>query len=152
MELAELPGAFALQSDAPWWADVLVVGVIGVIAWGIGWTIASRERKFHGPALTGTAQVLSVKTHGAVGNYPARAICRIRLRVALPGREPYDATAKQNFLPWVLDHIQPGRTVAVQVDSTNPQNVRIDLSQPVSQWQVQSPGAPPEVAAQLGVS
>lgn len=104
------------------------------------------------PALTGTAQILSVRTLGAVGDPQQgrqRAVGRIHLRVQVPGREPYDATARQNFRPWAYDSIQVGRTVAVQVDSTNPQKVRIDLSRPTTEWQMQSPAAPTEFVTNL---
>jgi hypothetical protein len=146
--------AIQLKSDnTPWWAVVIVLSVFGLIAYGIFMTfIGSRETKIRGPALTGTARVISVKTRGAVGDPQQgaqRAIARIRLMVEVPGRAPYEATARQNFRPWVFDSIQAGRTVAVLVDSTNPQRVRLDLSQPVTQWQVRGPGAPQEVVAGL---
>ena len=146
--------AITLKSDnTPWWVLAIAAFVIGAIAWGIWVTfIGSRETKIRGPALTGTARVLSVKTRGAVGDPlqgAQRAVGRIRLRVEVPGREPYEATARQNFRPWVYGSIQIGRTVAVLVDSINPQRVRIDLSQPITQWEVQSPGAPPEVVIKL---
>lgn len=146
--------AFALKSaGTPWWAFLIAVFVVGVIAYGLWMTfIGSRETKIRGRALTGTAYVLSVKTRGAVGDYSQgsqRAVGRIRLRVQLAGREPYEATARQNFRPWAFDALQTGRTVAVLVDSDNPQRVRIDLSQPAAEWTVQSPGAPPEAVAGL---
>ena len=146
--------AIALKSaGTPWWQFLIAVFVVGVIAYGLWMTfIGSRETKIRGQALTGTAQVLSVKTRGAVGDYSQgsqRAVGRIRLRVQLAGREPYEATARQNFRPWAFAALQTGRTVAVQVDSANPQKVRIDLSQPVTEWNVQSPAAPPEAVAGL---
>ena len=60
-----------------------------------------------------------------------RVECLIGLRVEVPGRQPYDVTVRQDFLPWTMAAIQPGRTVAVEVDSVNPLNVRIDLGQPI---------------------
>lgn len=146
--------AITLKSDdTPWWVFLIAVFVVGFIAYGIWMTfIGSRETKIRGPALTGTAQVLSVKTRGAVGDPmqgSQRAVSRIRLRVQVPGREPYEATTRQNFRPWAFDAIQTGRTVAVVVDSANPQKVRIDLGQPVTDWQMQSPGAPPQAVAGL---
>ena len=152
MHLAYL--AFTLKSDnTPWWVLVIAALVIGGIAWGIFVTfIGSRETKIRGPALTGTARVVSVRTLGAVGDPQQggqRAVGRVHLRVEVPGREPYDATARQNFRPWAYDSIQVGRTVAVQVDSTNPQKVRIDLSRPITEWQVQSPSAPTEFVTNI---
>lgn len=105
-----------------------------MIAWGITMTWVGRERKIRGPALTGTGQILSVRTLGAVATYPRRVVCRIRLRVDVPGHEPYEATARQNFTPWVLDaRIHAGGSVAVRVNSTNPKHVQIDLNQPIHQ-------------------
>ena len=46
----------------------------------------------------------------------------------VPGRQPYDATVRQRFSPWEMGNIQPGSVcLGVQVDSTNPQNVRIGV-------------------------
>lgn len=129
--------AFELKStDTPWWVLLIALFVIGVIVYGLWMTfIGSRETKIRGSALTGTAQVLSVKTLGAVGDPmqgSQRAVGRIRLRVQIPGQEPYEATAHQNFRQWSLDALQIGRTVAVRVDAANPQKVRIDLSRPAT--------------------
>ncbi|MBE1547652.1 hypothetical protein GGC64_001660 [Mycobacterium sp. OAS707] len=127
--------AFQIKSDnTPWLAVGLIAVIAGVIAWGLWMTfIGSRQTKIRGQALTGTARVLGVKTRGAVGDAvqgAQRVVCRIRLSVEVPGREPYEATARQNFRPRTLDAIHVGRTVAVQVDAGNPQRVRIDLSRP----------------------
>jgi hypothetical protein len=120
------------RAVTPWWTYLIVVGVVAMIAWGIIMTWVGREGKIRGPALTGTAQILSVRTLGAVAAYPRRVVCRVRLRVDVPGHEPYETTARQNFTPWVLDaHIHAGGTVAVRVNSTNPKHVQIDLSRPV---------------------
>jgi hypothetical protein len=146
--------AVALKSDAtPWWQFLIAVLVVGLIAWGIIMTVVgSRETKIRGPALTGTARVLRVRTLGAIGDPlqgGQRAVSRIRLQVEVPGHEPYEATARQTFRPGAYGVIETGGTVAVLVDSTNPQRVRIDLGQPITHWQVQSPSAPPEVVAGL---
>lgn len=120
------------RAVTPWWVYLIVVGVVAMIGWGITMTWVGRERKIRGPALTGTAQVLAVRTLGAVATYPRRVVCRIRLRVDVPGHEPYEATARQNFTPRVLDaRIHTGGTVAVRVDSSNPKHVLVDFSQPI---------------------
>ena len=96
--------------------------------------IRTRETKVRGPSTPGTAQVLSVRKIGwAVGSPPnQRSACRIGLRVEVLGREPYEVTIRQNFEPYVLGiAVVPGKTVPVQVEDSNPQNVRIDLSQPI---------------------
>jgi len=132
--------ATSYKTDAPWWVvvmlAVLTVGTFVAIAWGLYMTfIGSRETKIRGQALSGTAEVLEVKTRGAVGDPMQggqRAICRILLSVQIPGREPYEATARQNFPPRVLDTIHVGRIVAVQVDANDPQRVRIDVSRPAT--------------------
>jgi hypothetical protein len=95
---------------------VLIVIVVRIV----------RRRK----RVAGTAQVLSVETmttgEGPVPSYT----CRIALRVEIPGRPAYDATSSNGefMTPIELAAIQPGKTVAVQVDSTNPQDVWIDFS------------------------
>jgi hypothetical protein len=87
----------------------------------LGPIVVRRMRKIRGPVLTGTAQVLSLKQFGSVAvNGPARMICRFRLRVQVPGREPYDVAHWQNFAPWELNAVAPGGTVSVEVDETKP--------------------------------
>ncbi len=66
----------------------------------------------------------------AQGAYPARSVLRFGLRVAIPGREPYEVIVRQNFVPWEIPAV--GQFVAVQVDSTNPQKVRIGPGRPVA--------------------
>jgi hypothetical protein len=107
----------------------MVIGVAGFIAFMVR---LGRDPKIKGPALTGTAQVLTVARRGfAVGNYPARSALRIGLRVEIPGRQPYDVTIQQAFVPWAIPEV--GMTVPVEVEAANPQNVRIDLSRPMTQ-------------------
>jgi len=88
--------------------------------------------KFKGPALTGTAQVLSDRM--LVGNETWKR--RLTLKVEIPGHAPYDVKMNVSF-DFITDRIafgldrqdrgpQPGRIVPVQVDSTNLQRVRID--------------------------
>jgi hypothetical protein len=94
----------------------------------------TRETKVRGPALNGTAQVLSVRKVGwAVGTPPnQKSACRVALRVNVLGVEPYEVTVHQNFEPFVLGLVVvPGKTVPVQVEEANPQHVRIDLTQQI---------------------
>ena len=119
---------------------------------------ARRTAKFRGPALTGTAQVLSAARGGGLaglfaGGYSGNVMCKIALRVEIPGRPPYDVTVKtlvgsrtlgalcvdgQRWEPGQPWHVRPGTTVAVEVDSANPENVRIDFGEPMTQL----PGSP----------
>src|ERR1700759_3820236 len=102
--------ATSYETDAPWWGVglLLVVAVVAIVAitWGLwGTFVGSRETKIRGQALTGSAQVLEVKIRGAVGDPrmgAQEAVCRIRLSVEVPGREPYEVTIRQNFPQWVL--------------------------------------------------
>jgi hypothetical protein len=92
--------------------------------------------RFVGPPLAGTARILFVVPEGRgppspyAKNAPIRAIA---LNVKIPGHQPYDATARQEVPVAVLGRIQfHGGTVAVQVDSTNLNYVRIDFDQPIT--------------------
>jgi hypothetical protein len=137
MSITDLAASYT--TDAPWWAIVLfaaatVVPAV-VIPWGLYMMfIGSRETKIRGQALAGTARILAVKQRGTVGNRVSpHVVCRIRLSVEIPGREPYEATARQNFTPWAMDMVvHTGKTVAVQVDAGDPQRVRIDMSRPAT--------------------
>lgn len=90
--------------------------------------------RIKGPARTGKAQVLSVESHWSYSDrsfLPQGNISKIALRVEVPGREPYDVTVTQRIPLTATAAIQPGSVVPVLIDSTNPRNVRIDLSQPI---------------------
>ena len=105
---------------------VLTVGPLG--QWGY-LEIKYRETKVRGPALLGTAEVLSVKVGPWVIGKSGRRPCRLELRVQIPGRETYEVTIRQNLENLTLkSSVQPGRTVAVQVEEAEPQHVRVDLS------------------------
>lgn len=92
--------------------------------------------KFAGPPLSGTGRILFVSRQGR-GHPPLdskiRPIRSIRLTVKIPGHQPYDATATQEIPVSALHRIDPhGGTVAVQVDSTNLNYVRVDFDQPIT--------------------
>ncbi len=78
-----------------------------------------RRPSFAGPALTGTARILSVQSTGTVIN--GRYVCKIVLSVEIPGREPYEVTVRQAVHPISMASFQPGLVVSVQVDSAEPE-------------------------------
>src|ERR1700757_5248294 len=114
--------------EIPWWGFIFALPIAsGVPLSFFSWYLF-REPKFRGPALTGTAQVLSQKclgTESSNGWLPEN-MWWIRLRTEVPGRQPYNVTV------WKRGGGAPGRgsTVGVQVDSANPRNVRIGYSLP----------------------
>jgi hypothetical protein len=60
-------------------------------------------------------------------------VCWTALRVEVPGHEPYDVTVRGPVPKRLYRDLEGGgRTVAVQVDSTNPKKVRIDFNQPIT--------------------
>ena len=117
---------FALQGGA---VIVILVRVVRM----------ARPTQFKGPALTGTAQVL--RSRMLFGNQTWKR--RFGLRVEIPGRPPYDVAINASldnnaaYIALGIDPrhlvVQPGRIVAVQVDSTNPRRVRFDFSRPMPQ-------------------
>lgn len=105
-------------------AAILIVGPI----------VVRQTRKIRGPMDAGTAEVLSLRQFGSVAvNGPSRMICRLRLRVSILGREPYDVTVWKNIAPWDLGTVQPGSTVAVEVSTGNPKKVRLGRGRPSPQ-------------------
>jgi hypothetical protein len=97
----------------------------------VGPMIVRRMRKIRGPVVPGTAEVLSLRQFGSVAaNGPARMICRLRLAVNVPNREPYSVTIWRNIAPWNLDNYQKGNTIAVEVSETNPRKVQLGRSRP----------------------
>jgi hypothetical protein len=126
-----------------WRTTVLVIVVIAAV---VGPFAVRQMRKIRGPVLTGTAQVSSLRQFGSVGERAGQQICRIRLRVAIPGHEPYDATVWRNIAPWNLSAVAPGSTIGVDVSAKNPKKVRIGRgqpSQPQTQWTNTVLNAPP---------
>jgi hypothetical protein len=91
--------------------------------------LVRRMRKIRGPVVAGTAEVLSLRQFGSVAvNGPERMICRLRLGVNVPGREPYSVAIWRNIAPWDLGGFQKGSTVAVEVSETNPRKVQLGRS------------------------
>jgi hypothetical protein len=104
----------------------------------------SKWRRGLAGAVQGTGQIHSVLRKGlafTIGqdghDYdPTQVQCQIAWQVQLPGRPPYQATIRQ-VVPLAMSNLQPGATVVVAADSQDPQNVRIDFTQPIR------PAAPP---------
>ncbi len=112
-------GGFWTWSNILWMVVLVGVPILGPV-------IVRQMRKIREP-VAGTARVLSVRQLGSVAvNGPARQICRYRLRVEVPGREPYSVTHWQNVAPWQLEGMGPDSTVAVDVDASRPKSVAIN--------------------------
>jgi hypothetical protein len=121
----------------------LILVFVGVVAG------ARRDPKITGPALTGTAQVLSVEdTLARRGDASGQKwyTYLVGLRVEIPGREPYDATVRQLFTMAGIAALQVGRTVPVQVEAANPLNVRVDFGKKITWPATESPASTPTVA------
>jgi hypothetical protein len=121
----------------------LILVFVGVVAG------ARRDPKITGPALTGTAQVLSVEdTLARRGDASGQKwyTYLVGLRVEIPGREPYDATVRQLFTMAGIAALQVGRTVPVQVEAANPLNVRVDFGKEITWPATESPASTPTVA------
>lgn len=99
-----------------------------------------RKPRFKGAALTGIARIQSLQSTGTVIN--DRYVCKIGLRVEIPGREPYDTTVREAIHPISMAAMQPGSVVGVQVDSGDPQKVRIAPGRRVDPWADGSRPAP----------
>lgn len=124
---ANLAG-FSLSSPSSWsWQTIVLVTLI--IAACLSPYAVRQMRKIRGPVLTGTAQVLSLRQFGSVGEYGSQQICRMRLRVTIPGREPYDVTVWRNIAAWNVGAVARGSTLAVDVSAKNPKKVQIGRSQ-----------------------
>jgi len=104
---------------------ILIISLISLIIVPINF-IVDRRRRTH-KTKTGTAQVLSVETMTKTEGLNPRCMCRFALRVEIPGRPTYVTLSRPEFMtPEEIAAMQPGKTVAVRVDTANPQNVSID--------------------------
>lgn len=118
------------SSGGEWWPWV-AFGVFVVVA-GTGGPMAVRQwRKIRGPVLQGTAEVLSLRQFGRVGGGAGRQICRLRLGVSVPGREPYSVAIWRNIAPWNLGAFTKGSTIAIEVSERNPRKVQLGRSAPI---------------------
>ena len=106
--------------------------MVAVLALYVFVRIRFRQPTIKGPALTGTAQILSVEQSTGPMREGLNLALRIGLRVEVPGRQPYDVAVKRTVDLNHLARVQTGATIPVQVDATNPQKVRIDFSQPIT--------------------
>ena len=132
---------------------VVVVIVVVIVAVVVVLTKVLRTARdwedglsFTGPALQGTACVCAVQPTGnSISRYnrPPEYLCQIALRVQVSARQPYEVTVRQLVETFKIPSVQVGATVPVQVDSANPQNVRIDFSRSI---------APPQAAPGLAAS
>jgi hypothetical protein len=144
--LADLHAAPAWQYVALPFSALIFLGLIGNAVYQV--VNAARPRKepaFDGPALPGTAQVLSAQ--GGLYFGGRAVLCRMGLRVGIPGRPPYDVTVKKRLDMDAFSAMQPGATVAVEVDSANPEKVRIVSPQPMPPPQAGWPGSAPTPVA-----
>jgi hypothetical protein len=127
MELHLASSSNAAASSAVLWTIILVVGFV------VGWlaTVAKREMsKIRGPSVTGTAEVLSLRQFGSIGSFGKWQVCRLRLRVNVPDRAPYEATIWRNIEARYLNAgwFDRGRSIAVDVGEQNPRKIQISLS------------------------
>jgi hypothetical protein len=99
---------------------ILVVVVIFVAM-----RAAQKRSRFEGPAITGTANVVTVR--GTSAETGAKVICEFGLLVDVPGHAPYNVSLHWPVHPVDIPRVQPGATLPVQVDSENLQKVRILL-------------------------
>lgn len=109
--------------------------VFGVPVWFVLAGIRSvlRKAEFVGRhTVAGTAEVLSCRTTGTVVNNTGY-VCKFKLRVQIPGRDPYDVTVKETLDVSAVGAFPPGTTVPVQVIAAKPRAVRINFKQPVNQ-------------------
>ena len=82
---------------------IFLVGLAPGIPIALWWMF--RTPKFRGPAVTGTAQVLSLRRIGTMSENSMipQVMCRIRLRVELPGSEAYEVKLWKGWSPWNMD-------------------------------------------------
>jgi Protein of unknown function (DUF3592) len=113
----------------PWWAWPSMAAIIALYVW---YRIRFRQPTIKGPALTGTAKILSVQQTTGPMREGHNLALRIALRVEVPGRQPYDVKVERTVDLNHMARVQPGATIPVWVDPTNPQKVRIDFTQPIA--------------------
>lgn len=111
----------------PWWVWALLLAMVAAL---FVISVKHRQPTISGAALAGTGRVLSLESsYGGSGGDVATS-CKIGLRVEVPGSAPYDVTILRNVPHLHLPRVQPGATVQVHVDPSDPRKVRIDFDGP----------------------
>jgi hypothetical protein len=125
MYVANLANGSALTNAAV--GILMLTLMIGTAAIPLTFWWMFRKPKFRGHAVAGTAQVLSLRQIGSMmqNSLVPQIMCRIGLRVQVPGSESYDVKIWTGWAPWAMGAIQPGSTVGVEVDSADPKKIRI---------------------------
>jgi len=140
MTFAYLPLGFvivhihALPAAVRWVLAVVVVGGLwlGPFTYGMYltiWAVRNGDRRLLRRGIAGTAQVLTAKRTGTVisageFSWQAPRVHRYRLRVSIPGREPYEADCSI-----CAAGIRQDSTVNIAVSRHNRQRVTIDVGQ-----------------------
>lgn len=107
------------------WVAVAVVllGVYGAITWSVNRRRARAERLLR-QGQPGFATILEAEGTGVAVNH--RPQVRLRLRVEVPGRAPYEIEIRE-VLPFLgLESVGPQRRVPVFVDREDPKSLMID--------------------------
>src|SRR3954447_16802907 len=84
----------------------------------------SDETETEAAGLAGEAEIVSLREGGPYVNQ--RPTITMALDVALPGRAPYRAEARQTVGRLVIGRLQPGATIPVRVDPEDRAQVSID--------------------------
>ncbi|WP_370109486.1 SHOCT domain-containing protein [Streptacidiphilus sp. MAP12-33] len=144
---SQVPGPYALHV-------ALYVFVIGVMWWGsfgygmyLGQAMQNGDKRVFKRGIRGTATVLETKgTHTYIGGndmgYGGSRLYRIRMRVELPGRQPYETRVSMTSHGW-----REGDRVEVGVAKHNRHRVAVDLSQGALQRQAAQRAAAARAAA-----
>ena len=90
---------------------------------------SEQRRALLASGIRGQATVLGLSETGLLINNQPQVT--IRLHVRLPDDEPYEATVSQVISMLQIPRLQPGCEVTVVAAPGNPQQVLIDLDQPV---------------------
>jgi hypothetical protein len=133
---------------------VATIGAIAVAIWAVVQNVGMFRKLSQDEATSdsllasgtpGTARIRSADWTGAVINL--EYVCRIGLTVEIAGHAPYDVQMELRVDPVRLGALQPGATVAVRVDPSNPLNVLIDFRQQILPPGAESSGPAPTAAA-----
>ena len=102
--------------------------LIGAVFFMIGRAMArsgETAKRLRTEGLQAQGQIVSLQPTGmSVNNVPQVAIT---VSVQLPGRPPYQASAKMLLQPMAMAQLTPGQTVPLRVDPRDPQEVLIEL-------------------------
>lgn len=103
----------------------VIVPIVVLVAVLRGTGVTGPRKRVLASGVAGQATLLGVQPTGTVIN-EINYVCKLQLRVQVPGRDTYDVETKETVAITSMGALVPGTVLAVKVDANDPTKVFID--------------------------